>query len=205
MTVKLNLLAKRMTDIIGSLIGIIILSPFFLIVSIVIKSTSSGPVFFKQNRLGKDGRTFSIIKFRTMIPNAESIGGLKLAGAHDGRITKTGGFLRNTSIDELPQLINVLKGDMSLVGPRPPATYHPYKEYDGYPNWAAGRFRMRPGITGLAQINVRNNLPWDDRIKIDIEYINDFSYLLDIRILFKTMANILKCKYIYEEQPVEVQ
>ena len=134
---KLNLFLKRLFDILGSLIGLIILSPLFVVISILIKATSNGPVFFMQERLGKGGKTFNIVKFRTMVVNAEKIGdGIKIKSENDDRITKTGRFLRATSLDELPQLWNVLKGDMSLVGPRPPVPYHPYNRYENYTKYA---------------------------------------------------------------------
>ena len=165
--------------------------------------TSEGPVFFKQKRLGKDGKVFDIIKFRTMIVNAEKIGdGLTVKSEDDSRITKVGKLLRKTSLDELPQLINVLKGDMSLVGPRPPATYFPYDGYENYPEWAKRRFDMRPGMTGLAQITVRNSVVWDKRIVIDNIYIDEFNILLDTKILLLTVARIIKPQSIYYSTPV---
>jgi len=200
---KVNLLIKRFVDILGSFIGIIILSPLFILVAICIKVTSEGPVFFKQKRLGKDGKVFDIIKFRTMIVNAEKIGdGLTVKSEDDSRITKVGKLLRKTSLDELPQLINVLKGDMSLVGPRPPATYSPYDGYENYPEWAKRRFDMRPGMTGLAQITVRNSVVWDKRIVIDNIYIDEFNILLDTKILLLTVARIIKPQSIYYSTPV---
>lgn len=200
---KVNLLIKRFVDILGSFIGIIILSPLFILVAICIKVTSEGPVFFKQKRLGKDGKVFDIIKFRTMIVNAEKIGdGLTVKSEDDFRITKVGKLLRKTSLDELPQLINVLKGDMSLVGPRPPATYSPYDGYENYPEWAKRRFDMRPGMTGLAQITVRNSVVWDKRIVIDNIYIDEFNILLDTKILLLTVARIIKPQNIYYSTPV---
>ncbi len=200
---KVNLLIKRFVDILGSFIGIIILSPLFILVAICIKVTSEGPVFFKQKRLGKDGKVFDIIKFRTMIVNAEKIGdGLTVKSEDDPRITKVGKLLRKTSLDELPQLINVLKGDMSLVGPRPPATYFPYDGYENYPEWAKRRFDMRPGMTGLAQITVRNSVVWDKRIVIDNIYIDEFNILLDTKILLLTVARIIKPQNIYYSTPV---
>ena len=200
---KVNLLIKRFVDILGSFIGIIILSPLFILVAICIKVTSEGPVFFKQKRLGKDGKVFDIIKFRTMIVNAEKIGdGLTVKSEDDSRITKVGKLLRKTSLDELPQLINVLKGDMSLVGPRPPATYFPYDGYENYPEWAKRRFDMRPGMTGLAQITVRNSVVWDKRIVIDNIYIDEFNILLDTKILLLTVARIIKPQNIYYSTPV---
>src|SRR5690554_49717 len=128
----LNLFLKRLIDLVGSGIGLIIISPFLIIIALLIKTTSTGPVFFTQERLGKNGRVFKIIKFRTMVVNAEKLGdGLRVKDNSDSRITKIGRFLRSTSLDELPQLINVIKGEMSLVGPRPPVPYHPYK-YEDY-------------------------------------------------------------------------
>ena len=127
-----------------------------------------------------------------MVVNAENIGtGVKVDGKSDPRITKVGRFLRATSMDELPQLVNVVKGDMALVGPRPPVTYHPYKGYEGYPDWAKPRFQMRPGMTGLVQISTRSKTSWDDRIKIDLEYIEKFNVLFDIKILFGTIKTVL--------------
>jgi len=194
----LNLILKRLIDICGSLFGLVILSPLFIIIAISIKLTSEGPVIFKQERLGKDGKVFKIYKFRTMVVNAENIGdGLTIKSESDSRITKVGRILRKTSLDELPQLFNVLVGHMSLVGPRPPVTYHPYDGYNSYPNWAKKRFKMRPGITGLAQVTVRNSVTWDERIKIDNEYIDKFYILLDIKILFMTIVKIFKRENIY--------
>jgi undecaprenyl phosphate N,N'-diacetylbacillosamine 1-phosphate transferase len=184
----INLAIKRLVDFLGSLIGGIIISPILLIIAIVIRLSSKGPVFFRQCRLGKDGKVFKILKFRTMVINAEHIGEeLRTSSESDSRITKVGRILRATSLDELPQLWNVLLGDMSLVGPRPPVEYHPYKGYDAYPKFAKLRFIMRPGITGLAQVIVRNSVSWDERIVIDVEYIEKFNVWLDIKILLKTI------------------
>lgn len=194
----INLCIKRCIDIIGSLVGIIILSPLFIVIAVLIKSTSKGPVFFLQERLGKGGKTFKIIKFRTMIVDAEHLGdGLRVKEGTDPRITKIGRILRKTSLDELPQLFNTLCGSMSLVGPRPPATYHPYNGYQNYPQWAKKRFKMHPGVTGLAQATVRNSASWDERIKIDNEYIDKFNVLLDIKILFMTFYRVIKGEDIY--------
>ena len=192
-----NLFIKRLIDIFGSLIGLIVFSPIFLIISILIKLTSEGPVFFTQERLGKDGKGFKIIKFRTMVVNAENIGdGLSVKSEDDDRITKIGKFLRATSLDELPQLWNVLIGDMSMVGPRPPVPYHPYR-YSEYDDFQRRRFLMKPGMTGLAQVTVRNSVPWDERILIDVEYVDRFNIWLDIKILFKTLQKIFKRESIY--------
>lgn len=163
---------KTLIDFLLSLVGLIIISPLLLIISLLIKIDSRGPIFFKQKRLGRNGEVFQIYKFRTMVVNAENIGdGLSIKNEKDNRITKVGGFLRKTSLDELPQLINVLRAEMALIGPRPPVTYHPYKGYYNYPEWAQKRFEVRPGITGLAQVKVRNSATWDERIKYDNIYV----------------------------------
>ncbi|GAB6086150.1 sugar transferase [Alkaliphilus crotonatoxidans] len=195
---ELHLLIKRLIDFFGSLIGAIIISPILTIIALLIKLTSKGPVFFKQERLGKDGKTFKILKFRTMVVNAEVIGdGLSVKSENDNRITRIGKFLRATSLDELPQLFNVILGQMSLVGPRPPVTYFPYDGYNNYPEWAKKRFIMRPGVTGLAQITVRNSVSWNERIKVDNEYIDSFNVWFDIKILFRTLRRIFKSENIY--------
>ena len=195
---KINLFLKRSIDLLGSTVGLILLAIPFVIIAIKIKRDSPGPVFFKQERLGKNGVPFFIIKFRTMVVNAEHIGtGLRVKNDTDDRITKIGHFLRKTSLDELPQLINVWKGDMSLVGPRPPVTYHPYKGYEGYPENRKKRFEMRPGMTGLAQVEVRNSVGWDERMVYDVRYVEQFNIVLDIRILLKTVKRVLESDSIY--------
>ena len=171
----LNLFVKRFFDILCSGLGLLLGSPFILLFAILVKASSKGPVFFLQERLGKNGKVFKIIKFRTMVVNAENIGR----------------FLRATSMDELPQLFNVLKGDMSLVGPRPPVTYHPYDGYANYPEWAKPRFKMRPGMTGLVQISTRSKTSWDDRMRIDLEYLEKFNVFFDVKILFGTVKTVL--------------
>ena len=198
-----NLFVKRLIDLLGSLIGMVIVFPIFINIALSVKLTSKGPIFFKQERLGKNGRVFKIIKFRTMVVNAEKMGdGLKVKNESDNRITKVGKFLRATSLDELPQLWNVLVGDMSLVGPRPPVPYHPYK-YEEYNDFQRKRFEMRPGITGLTQVTVRNSVSWDDRIRIDVEYIERFNLWLDIKILFRTVIKVIKSEDIYGQNKKE--
>ena len=194
---NLNLFIKRLIDIIGSLFGILILLPILIIIAISIKLTSKGPILFKQERLGKNGDTFKILKFRTMVVNAEKIGdGLFVKTDADSRITKVGKFLRSTSLDELPQLVNVLKGEMSLVGPRPPVPHHPYK-YEDYSDFQKRRFELKPGMTGLAQVTVRNSVPWEGRIPVDVEYVENFNVYLDIKILLKTIWKIIDRDSIY--------
>ncbi len=195
----MNKFFKRFFDILFSGIFLIILSPILLIFSIWIKVDSKGPIFFRQERLGYRGKTFRIFKFRTMVVNAEHIGdGLSIKTEGDPRITRIGRFLRKYSIDELPQLINVFIGDMSLVGPRPPVTYHPYKGIENYPDWAIKRFEMRPGITGLAQVRYRNSKTWDERFVVDIEYVEKFNLLLDLKIIFGTVGRVFASKNIYK-------
>ena len=192
---------KRLLDFILSFIGLVILSPIFLIVAIAIKLESQGPVFFRQERLGKNGNTFKILKFRSMVENAEFIGdGLSIRNEEDNRITRIGRLLRKTSIDEFPQLLNVLKGDMSLVGPRPTVTYHPYDGYNSYPNEFKKRFATRPGITGMAQVRLRNTGSWQDRFVHDLEYVNNISFLLDLKIMFYTVLKVFKSENIYGGQ-----
>lgn len=195
---KIQKIVKRIFDIIFSLIFLIILSPIMLLIALIIKTTSQGPVLFKQKRIGKDGHIFEIFKFRTMVLNAENIGeGLSLKSEKDKRITRVGSLLRKTSLDEIPQLFNIILGQMSIVGPRPPVTYHPYKGIDGYPEWAKKRFTIRPGITGLAQVKVRNSVSWDERIKYDIMYIDNFNIILDLIIIFKTFLRVIRTEDIY--------
>lgn len=202
---QINLVIKRCVDFLGSLIGIIILSPVILIIALIIKLTSKGTVFFFQERLGQKGKIFKIIKFRTMVMGAEKTGdGLFVYGTNDSRITGIGKILRKTSLDEIPQLFNVFKGDMSIVGPRPPVTYFPYSGYENYPDWAKKRFQMRPGITGLAQIRTRTTAPWDERIRIDNEYVDKFNILLDLKIIFKTFVAVLFSKNIYPESKEQI-
>lgn len=194
---KLQLFIKRLIDFFGSLIGSIIISPILIIIALLIKLTSKGPVLFKQERLGKDGKTFKILKFRTMVVNAEKIGdGLSVKSENDNRITKIGKLLRATSLDELPQLFNVILGQMSLVGPRPPVPHHPHK-YEEYTDIQRKRFEMKPGMTGLSQVTVRNSVSWDERIPVDVDYVEKFNVWLDIKLLFKTIQKIFVRESIY--------
>lgn len=179
---KLGFFIKRIFDIIASLITLIVLIPIFIILGILIKLDSKGPIFFMQKRVGKGGEIFKIYKLRTMVANPENSGlGYSLKKT-DSRITKIGKHLR-WGIDELPQVINVLKGEMSLVGPRPTLIYQ-VKQYSA---WEKRRLEMKPGITNLPLINGRNKLSWPERIKLDIWYIDHWSLWLDLKILFKTI------------------
>ncbi|MBK0348168.1 sugar transferase [Aerococcaceae bacterium zg-ZJ1578] len=202
MNMKTNfyeLYLKRFLDILISASVLIILLPIFIIISILIKINSNGSIFFLQERLGKNGKPFKIIKFRTMIMNAENIGdGLSIKNENDNRITNFGKFLRKTSLDELPQLINVLIGNMSLVGPRPPVTYFPYDGYEAYPEMFKLRFKVKPGITGLAQVTVRNSVSWDERIKFDLLYVQNISMQNDIKIIFLTIKKVIVSENVYK-------
>jgi len=179
---KFQLISKRIFDILASGIALIVLLPIFAIIGIFIKFDSKGPVFFIQERAGKDGKILRAYKLRTMVDNAEKIGlGYEIA-KEDNRITRVGKHLR-WGIDELPQLINVFKGEMSLVGPRP-ALPHQVKRYS---EKERRRLEVKPGITGWALVNGRNILSWPERIKLDIWYIDHWSIWLDLKILFKTI------------------
>ncbi len=186
-----NNIFKRFCDIILSLLALIILSPIFLITAIAIKLDSKGPALFKQDRLGKGGKVFKIYKFRSMCQGAEHTGSGVYSGADDMRVTKVGKIIRATSIDELPQLINILKGDMSFVGPRPPLTYHPW-ELSEYTPEQLHMFDVRPGITGWAQVNGRKDVEWNKRIQLNCWYVDNVSIFLDIKILFMTVFKVLK-------------
>lgn len=183
---------KRFIDIFCSSLGIILLSPVFIIVGTIIKLDSKGPVIFSQKRVGKDGKEFKMYKFRSMVVNAEELkkklmhqnemSGPMFKMKDDPRITKIGKFIRKTSIDELPQLINVLKGEMSLVGPRPSLP----KEVAQFEPWMMRRLDVKPGLTCYWQVSGRNNIDFDDWMKLDIKYVQDRSIKLDIKLIFKT-------------------
>lgn len=182
---------KRAFDLIISLIALVILSPLMLIVAVLIKLDSDGPVLFKQERIGLDANVFEIYKFRSMCVGAEQKGTGQYSFAGDPRVTKVGKFIRATSIDELPQLINIVKGEMSFVGPRPPLTYHPW-DISEYTPSQIRMFEVRPGITGWAQVNGRKDVEWHDRIKKNVYYVDNCSLWLDIKILFMTVIKVLK-------------
>lgn len=199
---NINFIIKNVFDILIASIMLLILLPLFLILAICIKIDSKGPIFFKQKRLGKNGKVFEIYKFRTMCDNAVNIGSGIFTFEDDPRITKIGKFLRKTSLDEIPQLINILKGEMSFVGPRPPLPHHPNK-YDEYTEKQKKRFTMKPGITGLAQAIGRNSFTWDERIELDVEYIEKFNIWLDIKIYAMTAYSVISKKGIYRSNENE--
>jgi lipopolysaccharide/colanic/teichoic acid biosynthesis glycosyltransferase len=180
---------KRFFDIVLSLLVLVILAPVFLITAIAIKIDSKGPILFKQERLGKGGRVFRIYKFRSMCVNAEHTGSGVYSGKGDARVTRVGRIIRATSIDELPQAVNILKGDMSFIGPRPPLTYHPWP-IEEYTDEQRKMFNVRPGITGWAQINGRKAVEWHDRIKLSVWYVEHLTMWLDIKIFFLTFFKV---------------
>ena len=181
---------KRFLDVTASFLGLVLLSPLLLAVSILIKIDSRGPVIFRQKRIGRNGKVFEIYKFRSMCVGAEKTGSGVYSGKGDARVTRIGIILRSTSIDELPQLLNILKGEMSFVGPRPPLTYHPWK-YEEYTDFQKRMFEVRPGITGWAQVNGRKDVEWHKRIELNIWYVDHMSLLLDIKIMFMTAFKVL--------------
>ena len=182
----INLVVKRLLDLIGSGLGLVLVSPILLISALLIKITMPGPVVFRQERIGKDNRLFYILKFRTMKVDKDAERNHDISKDQE-RKTVMGNFLRRTKIDELPQLINVFKGDMSLVGPRPTFA----EQAAAYTAFQKQRLRMRPGMTGLAQVNGNTAISWEDRIKYDVKYVRDFNVLLDIEILFKTIQVVI--------------
>nr|WP_259678938.1 exopolysaccharide biosynthesis polyprenyl glycosylphosphotransferase [Clostridium chauvoei] len=183
---------KRVIDIVASICGLLLLSPLLIVVAILIKLESKGPIVFSQKRIGLNGKEFNMYKFRSMVVNAEELkkklaeqnemSGPMFKMKNDPRITKIGKFIRKTSIDELPQLINILKGEMSLVGPRPILP----QEVKEFEPWMMKRLEVKPGLTCYWQVSGRNNIDFEDWMKLDIKYVNDRSLLLDINLIFKT-------------------
>ena len=181
---------KRLIDVVLSFIGIIVVSPIYLLTAIFIRLESEGPVIFKQKRLGVNGVPFNIYKFRSMYINSENKGSGVYSGKDDPRVTKVGKFIRLTSIDELPQFFNILKGDMAIIGPRPALTYHPWP-IEEYSEQQLKMFLVRPGITGWAQVNGRKGVEWHKRIELNVWYVNNVSLALDIKIMFMTVFKVL--------------
>lgn len=181
---------KRTVDIVLSLLGLLFLWLPMLIVALLVRLDSPGPALFRQKRLGLDGREYEMYKFRSMCVNAEHTGSGVYSGKGDSRVTRMGRILRATSIDELPQLINILKGDMSFIGPRPPLTYHPWP-LEEYTPQQRRMFEVRPGITGWAQINGRKAVEWNRRIEMNVWYVDHVSFGLDMKILLATVGKVL--------------
>ena len=184
---EMNQIFKRVFDILGATLIIVLLSPLLLAVALAIKITSPGEIIFKQQRLGLKGKVFWMYKFRSMVHNAQNIGSGMFVEKADPRITSVGKVIRMTSIDELPQLFNVVRGEMSLVGPRPAPLHH----LDKYDRRQWNRFNVRPGVTGWAQVNGRVALYWPERIELDLWYVDHYSFWLDLKILARTVIVVL--------------
>lgn len=183
---------KRILDIISSLLAIIILSPLLAVTAVLVKTKLGSPVLFRQERPGKDEKIFTLMKFRTMTDERDENGELL---PDEVRLTKFGKFLRSTSIDELPELFNILKGDMSVIGPRPLLVeYIPrYNEHQHR------RHEVRPGLSGWAQVNGRNTVSWEDKFDMDVHYVDNYSFAMDVKIFFMTVLNVLKREGISSE------
>ena len=201
---KRYLISKRIIDFILSLLGIIILFPLFVLLAFIIKvEEPRGPVIFKQIRIGKDGQAFYMYKFRSMVTNAEDLKvflcnqneatGPVFKIKHDPRVTKVGWFIRKTSIDELPQLLNVLKGEMSLVGPRPPLP----EEVEKYTSYERQRLSVIPGLTCYWQVSGRSNISFDRWVELDLKYIKERNLFIDIKLIFKTIFVLFGSKDAY--------
>ena len=195
---KFQHVVKRAIDIVCSGLGLIVLSPILVIAAILIRKNLGSPIFFTQDRIGKDGKVFKMIKFRTMLDATDKYGNQL---PDEERLTSFGKLLRSTSIDELPELVNVFLGDMSLVGPRPLLVE--YKDLYSTEQWR--RHEVRPGITGWAQVNGRNTLDWKSRFKLDVEYVDSFNLLMDVKILFMTVGKVLKRDGISQDGHVSME
>jgi len=193
------MIAKEIFDKIFSFLALVVLLPIFLIVAILIKIDSKGSMFFLQERVGKDGKIFKVFKFRTMTVDAPEKTKGRYIEKSNPYVTRIGKFLRRSGIDELPQLINVLKGEMSLVGPRPTLPYQVAK----YDEFQKRRLLIKPGITSWALVNGRNKLTWPEKIKLDVWYIENWNSWLDIKILFKTVWVVAKGEGLYADRETD--
>ena len=183
-------------DIVVSSLALALSSPLLALAMLAVRIESPGPVLYSQRRAGRDGRPFEVLKLRTMVDGAEHIGAGLAVNADDPRVTRVGAFLRRTSLDELPNLVNVLRGEMSLIGPRPTLPV----QVAQYTDRQRGRLAIKPGITGWAQVNGRASLPWAERIELDLYYIEHRSLGLDLRILGRTLAMVLGGSGLYKGQ-----
>lgn len=193
MSTPFQLAVKRLIDLVTATICLVLLAPIFAAIAVAVALDSAGPVFFVQQRVGQGGRLFRMLKFRTMLRGAEEIGSGLYVGIHDSRITRVGRFLRRFSLDELPQLVHVLSGRMSLVGPRPALPY----QLQYYSARSVRRFLMPPGITGWSQVNGRNLISWPERLEKDVWYVENFSLALDLHILMRTPLVWLSGQGVY--------
>ena len=187
-------MARRIFDVVVAAAGLLAASPILLLAMLAVKLESRGGAFYRQRRVGRHGREFDVLKLRTMVAGAEHIGAGMAVDSGDARITRVGRILRRTSLDELPNLVNVLKGEMAIVGPRPtlPSQVAQYTERE------RGRLAVRPGITGWAQVNGRASLPWSERIELDLWYIEHRSWRLDLRILWRSAQLVVRGEGLYK-------
>jgi lipopolysaccharide/colanic/teichoic acid biosynthesis glycosyltransferase len=185
---------RRAVDILVSAVGLVCAAPVIAVAALAIRVESAGPVIYRQRRIGLHGRAFEVLKLRTMVDGAEHIGAGFAVDRGDARITRVGALLRRTSVDELPNLLNVLRGEMSLIGPRPTLPH----QVAAYDERQRGRLAIRPGITGWAQVNGRTSLPWPERIELDLHYIEHRSVELDIEILKRTFAVLVGGDGLYK-------
>jgi lipopolysaccharide/colanic/teichoic acid biosynthesis glycosyltransferase len=185
---------RRALDVLVSSLALALSAPLLALAALAIRLESPGPVIYRQRRVGQDGRTFDVLKLRTMVDGAEHMGAGLAVNENDSRITRVGAVLRRSSLDELPNLLNVLRGDMSLIGPRPTIPV----QVESYTERQRGRLAVKPGITGWAQVHGRATLPWSERIELDLYYIANRSLWLDLRILWRTIAMVLGGSGLYK-------
>lgn len=199
---KVYFFFRRIIDFLLSFLMIIVLSPLFIVLAFAVKIDSKGPVFFKQKRIGKKGRVFKMIKFRSMVVDAQNSGTGVYSFGDDPRITKVGKFIRKTSLDELPQLFNVFIGQMAFVGPRAPVYGH-FPEYEKLPMFVKKRFSVLPGITGYAQCTGRNEMNWEEKINADniyVDKVKKYGLLFDVKIWFMTLKKVLSRSDVQETE-----
>ena len=200
--VNTKVVLKRILDVLLSALALVLITPIWIVVAILIRIESRGEIFFRQERVGKNQKTFKILKFRTMISGAQNVGSGLFSYENDPRITKVGQKLRQWSLDETPQLINILQGEMSIVGPRPPVIGE--LEIEGtLPENYEKRFSVLPGITGLAQISGRNSLNWNEKIQFDLTYVEKFKRLgiiVDLSIILKTVYIVISRQNVIEKE-----
>jgi len=195
---------KSVLDFIIAFIAGLLLLPVFIIIAVSIKIESKGPVFFKQLRVGLNGKEFYMYKFRSMVTDQSRFKKVKELHHDDPRITGVGRFIRKTSLDEVPQIINIIRGEMSFIGPRPPLPYFP-KKFHEYNEFEKQRFSVKPGISGLAQIRCREIHDWDINIPIDIEYINNYSFLYDAKLFLLSLLAFFKTENVYSNNKMQVK
>lgn len=190
---------KPFIDRLLAIIVLVLLLPVFIVISIAIKLDSKGPVFFRQARLGRNGKVFYIFKFRSMVNDQSSFRKPLKIYEDDPRITFTGSIIRKTSLDELPQLFNIVRGEMSFIGPRPPLTWFP-KPFEDYSEFEKQRFSVKPGLSGLAQIRCREIHDWNVKIPIDVEYVNNLSLTYDTKIFLRSLLSFFKTDNVYSKK-----